>query len=514
MLNYIDGTSALELEDKPIADYSIKEAAEKLKDYSSVSNFEDDTWFLDKVNTDKNTEKSSKSLYFSKIKNKELKEKAKFWAISLLMIRRSIRTISHRIAVLVDFSACINEVKDLKEITNESILKYYNHLFGSSIILSNKIDKWKSIKSFFYEFKYYEIYNIMNKFILESYPEKTTSDKYIPDEVVKKLDLRMKQEDIPLAYKTVYWILRLIPNRITEVLSMKVNCLKQIDNNTYILSIPTFKQAGQYHKGSVKLIEIKYDGIGKYLIDLIKEQIKYTQENIKMNENNFLFYSKGYGFRKDKKTNEFKYVIQVKKDSIINVDRMNHFLSVLCEHNNIVDENNEKIKITTHCFRHNAITDRLTSGIFRPIDIMGLTAHHNTKMIEKSYTHYTPDDLRIEDKSIVFRGKIINTDNTRQIDMILKRPYAYSIHGLGICSDVSGCDKNKSECYRCPYMIPDFDQLDRYKMEMEEWKKKKEKSDKIGNVAFSELCEYWIESYEILIQRILKAISNEDLDIE
>ena len=119
MINYIDGTSALELEDKPIADYSIKEAAEKLKDYSSVSNFEDDTWFLNKVNTDKNIEKSSKSLYFSKIKNKELKERAQIWAISLLMIRRSIRTISHRIAVLIDFSICINDVKDLKEITNE-----------------------------------------------------------------------------------------------------------------------------------------------------------------------------------------------------------------------------------------------------------------------------------------------------------------------------------------------------------------------------------------------------------
>ena len=148
----------------------------------------------------------------------------------------------------------------------------------------------------------------MNKFILESYPEKTTSDKYIPDEVVKKLDLRMKQEDIPLAYKTVYWILRLIPNRITEVLSMKVDCLKQIDDNTYILSIPTFKQAGQYHKGSVKLIEIKYESMGKFLIDLIKEQIKYTQENIKINENNFLFYSKGYGFRRDKKTNVNFYI--------------------------------------------------------------------------------------------------------------------------------------------------------------------------------------------------------------
>ena len=63
-------------------------------------------------------------------------------------------------------------------------------------------------------------------------------------------------------------------------------------------------------------------------------------------------------------------------------------------------------------------------------------------------------------------------------------------------------------------MIPDFNQLDRYQMERDEFVKKKELSDNIGNKDFSELCSYWIESYEILIQRILKALSNEDLELE
>ena len=247
--------------------------------------------------------------------------------------------------------------------------------------------------------------------------------------------------------------------------------------------------------------------------NLINEQINFVKSK-KITEDTFLFHSYEYRLYK-KKNNTYKYSLCNKdKINIISIFALDLFMKNLCKANNIVKENGEIINITSHMFRHNAITDRLTSGIFRAIDIMPLTAHHNTAMIEKSYTHFKPEDLKVESSPIMFKGKIINTDNTRQMEMILKRPYAYSIHGLGICSDVSGCDKNKSECYRCPYMIPDFDQLDRYKMEMEEWKKKKEKSDKIGNVAFSELCEYWIESYEILIQRILKAISNEDLDIE
>ena len=175
------------------------------------------------------------------------------------------------------------------------------------------------------------------------------------------------------------------------------------------------------------------------------------------------------------------------------------------------DERGNAISITTHQFRHNAITDRLTSGIFRPIDVMGLTAHHNTQMIENSYTHRSAKDLTIEDKPIIFNGRILSNDMQEQA--VLNRPFAKRIYHLGVCSDIRDCNCDKSKCLRCQYLIPNADDLEYYQQEMEDWRTKMQKAEKVGNSDFAELCEYWIESYEILINRILNIVSNESEEL-
>lgn len=58
-------------------------------------------------------------------------------------------------------------------------------------------------------------------------------------------------------------------------------------------------------------------------------------------------------------------------------------------------------------------------------------------------------------------------------------------------------------------MIPNVDDLDYYKSEIEVWNKKKETALKIGNEDFVDLCQYWIDSYKIIIKRILNALSDE-----
>ena len=68
-----------------------------------------------------------------------------------------------------------------------------------------------------------------------------------------------------------------------------------------MLSIPTFKQSGQYYKGSVKLVEIKYEGTGKFLIDLIKEQLDYINNTKIENYTGFLFYSQYTEYQEMKK---------------------------------------------------------------------------------------------------------------------------------------------------------------------------------------------------------------------
>ena len=141
----------------------------------------------------------------------------------------------------------------------------------------------------------------MEKYTTEVFPdERRVEAKYIPEEVAKSMDVEFLKEYIPLAFRLIYWLLRLIPNRITEVLSMKMNCVKQLDDDFYMISIPTFKQSGPYSIGSIKLIEVKYSGMGKYLIDLINQFIEERKHKPHSSENDFLFYSHVYKLNKNK----------------------------------------------------------------------------------------------------------------------------------------------------------------------------------------------------------------------
>lgn len=57
------------------------------------------------------------------------------------------------------------------------------------------------------------------------------------------------------------------------------------------------------------------------------------------------------------------------------------------------------------------------------------------------------------------------------------------------------------------------DNLDYYKEEMNDWERKKEKALKIENIDFAELCQNWIDSYEIAIQKVLHALTNEEVEL-
>jgi len=164
--------------------------------------------------------------------------------------------------------------------------------------------------------------------------------------------------------------------------------------------------------------------------------------------------------------------------------------------------------------RHNAISDRANSGIFRLTDISYLTGHHNTQMIEQTYTHPDPQLLieRVKELNgeapIVFEGHIINSNDEKRYSKIMERPFAKQIHNLGICSDIRDCGKDKFICIGCSYLLPDYDNLDNYKMELETWKQKLEIAEKSSNIYWSDNCKNNILLYESLIIRIINAITN------
>lgn len=493
-----------------------KENLEKsLSSYTSISKFDDNTWIIDKLNLDENRTKKQRSIYFGTFKNQGLLYETKEYAIKLLLQRKAVKSISGKVEFIRYCDNTLENIDNFGDITENDVLKIYSHIFNNEdISVKRRLENWLELKKILKSLNYQNQYFMMEKYITPEFPDENKNDeKYIPDESATKLDVIFKtQEDIPLAYRTIYWTLRLIPNRIIEVLSMTVNCLKQISDDTYILSIPSFKQSGPFATGTIKLIEIKDEGIGAYYISLLKQQIKIVTETYKT-DTDFLFYSYNFSFYKKKGTCEKKYYKSNSgKFKSISDDSVNRFFKQLCTYKNIYDDEGNFISPTSHQFRHNGISDRMNSGIFRAIDITGLTMHHNTKMIEETYTHTSKSDLK-KDTPIVFRGRIINTSNERKLNKLLAKPYAKRIYNLGICSDVRGCSKDKSKCLRCDFMIPNADDLDYYKSEMGDWNKKKETALKIGNKDFADLCQDWIDSYEIVIKKVLHSLTNEDVDL-
>ncbi|WP_320165329.1 tyrosine-type recombinase/integrase [uncultured Trichococcus sp.] len=486
----------------------LDEAKKILALYSNSSSFEDGKWLIDKVNTDKNEAKNKMNIYFGDLVSSVLIDEVKLWAIKLLASRFASRSISQKMSYLRELTKhCTgSNIYSFSDITEIEIAQFYSSLFNKSDIgVKRRLENWHNVEKFFKEMHFVEQYNMMMKFTVPKYPDhKKIDGKYIPDKIANQLDIFFKRFDIPLAYRTIYWLTRLIPNRISEVCSMTTKCLKQISESTYILSIPTFKQAGPYAKGTIKLIEIQYAGIGKYLIDLIIAQREFALQH--PDEHDFLFVSNQYKYSKG------QYSVQSKIVNPINSGRFAGFMQNLCKKQKFFNNDEHAVSVTTHQFRHNAISDRMNSGIFRAIDILPLTGHHNTKMVEETYTHTSKSDLK-KDEPIVFRGKVVNTSNAKVLNQLLSRPYAHRIYKLGICSDDRNCSKDKSKCLSCEYLLPNVDDLDYHQHELEVWKKKKATAENIGNVSYSELCEDWIIGYETIINRILRALSDETISL-
>lgn len=493
----------------------IEEAEKMLSTYSSKSKFADSQWLIDKANEDQNITDKRRTISFFEIENQDNCNDLKLSALMRLMKRQSTRVAAHAVLVVREFLNSISDnTKAFSEVNAEDILSYNNYLFnsGKTTSLKNRLGKWFLVKDFFKTMNYQEQFSIMDKYITEQFPDKRrVEEKLIPEKVAEKLDVEFLKDGVPLPFKAIYWTLRLLPNRIHEVLSMKMNCVKQLDKEYFMVSIPTFKQTGPYSLGSIKLIEIKYNGIGQYYIDLLKEFIQQRKQEEFSSDDDFLFYSYRYYLIKGQDGN-YRYTCSKTPYTAITLDRVNYFFKHFCISRNVLLEDGTPYSVTSHQFRHNATSDRINSGIFRSIDVQGLTYHHSTSMIEQTYTHQDKKAMT-EAAPVVFRGRIINTDNERKINQLLSKPYAKNIYKLGICSDVRSCDKDKSQCLRCEYMIPDVDDLDYYKHELQDWMKKRDAANHIGNVIFVELCDDWIEAYQIVIDKVLSALTNEDVTI-
>ncbi len=469
-----------------------------LAGYSTSSKFVDDEWIIDKKENEMNFSKAVRTIKFSSFPP-VLRDEIKDWTLSRLLEGRKLKGISANLNDLKCFFSTIKG-KHIYEVEAKDILLFYDRLLSSDISDSTISRRWNVLLNFFRDMGCDKQAEIMLTYIVPKWEKRKVADKYIPTEAAARMDAIFTGTQIPLTYRCIYWTMRLFPNRVEEVVSIHTDALVKTGDDSYVLAVPVSKTAGYNDIPEMKYIKIIYQGIGKYYVDLLLQQIDFTRTN--MPDSQFLFASRKVCYKKNIVTKEYGYEETGQKVYPVHEKMVQAFFWRFGPRFNIRDDDGRFVNITTHKFRHNAVTDRLRSGIFTRLDVMYETGHKNTAMLDSNYAHAAPP----ERLPVAFRGKI--TESQKRMTMLLSRPYAKEIYHLGICADIRQCTCDRAACLTCQFLQVDKSLLPFMKRDKEDWVKKRAKSVSIGNDSFTAICDKWINGYDYLFERITKEAEN------
>ncbi|SDK32222.1 Site-specific recombinase XerD [Bacillus toyonensis] len=502
-------------------------------------NFSDDAWYCKSKHKD-SRDRSQYTIRFHKI-NKPYKNLLKYYALtknhSIFLIQQKV----YKISVFLNFLDENYPEVTIKNINRNIINAYeYSISIDDTYKQNTKSSLYSSISDFFKSLKGFPELpiNVPTKTINPFKQVRNAKDRSIPPFVIQKMDRIMKnmKMNIPLEFRTYYWLIRSFPNRGTEILSMKRGCLKSFYSE-YTISVPTFKQNGGYDEPETKVIPVIYSGHGKFVVELIRNLQEQTEDLLTKfslregDKENYLFIGKYFTFCNGIDGNiEVRYDKRYEFIRNLSITVMNRYLKNFAKVIGVVDENGDSYNVTSHQFRHNAVTDRMYQVGYTMEQIIKLTGHKNINM-PSHYLHQLKERQKevhlnigklkgIENNAVSFKGRIMNLD-TQTINFLLKDLNKYLTweangkKGVGICGDISGCNPKGTsilfECYACEWFIPRADYYDDYKKEYEYWqavierigtdsRRASQLENAIRNVSYLEriikICEKGIEQYQ------------------
>jgi len=279
--------------------------------------------------------------------------------------------------------------------------------------------------------------------------------KRAPDNcVIQALDLMffdISKTDIPHAYRCLYFLLRLISNRISETLSMDIDCLSYPDVDVYAISIPTSKET-PYHVPEYQKYNRKLSG---WCEGIMYEFIRTQQELALENQSSLEDCDKGYLF------------VSPTNKRLITETEFNDFLAKLCIRHHIMDASGNHAHVTSHDFRHVAIGERLRNDIISPILTM-IESNHSTPEQTMAYGYQSIQDEAAHLGAItgeIFQKSwgVLSGDNKvinptvfpeHKYKSIENQPFTRLIPGYGICCNASCCPRFE-KCFECREFEPD-----------------------------------------------------------
>lgn len=458
---------------------------ELLQQLGTSINFHENIWVCDKRIRSAAEELSHVSIRFTKIPE-AYKELCKYFAVMRLLNGCTVRTVQGNVTSLTPFLKFLSEAYSNLQISacDTSIASSFKaHLDASPLDTQTKRNIWSSACNLLKAMDGFDGMKCKNPFSVNPYLCKRKLDsKYIPESVAKVLDTVFMNENIDLYMRCLYWTLRLIPSRISEVLGMKIDCIKPFNGN-FVLFIPTWKQNGGHMEPVLRSIHLREEGIAGHLIGLIREQqIASTvlQCQLPESKQSALFSYRRVIHYKNRK------VSRSSNANVLTLGNAAYHFTRICEQYGIYGEDGEIYNLTSHQFRHNGISDRLEAG-FTFEQISSMTGHHGDAMIWNAYSHLSlkPEMIVerqryileepecVENNYILFGGRILHMEEQLE-KRLLKNLRAHRVPG-GICSDVTGCKSDMWNCLGCESFIPDKDQLSHFEDQAAAWRDKAER---------------------------------------
>lgn len=447
-----------------------------LQSLSTTAQFEDDVWICDLRDRAKGIERKQITIYFTNTPENH-KEMVKVFTVLRMIDGNGVTSAGNGVYKVNGFLKFIDGMS-LTEVNLSTVCNFTEYLKEKGFKPSTISDYYSVLNKFFRKMNGYHGLDLQNPFHNQRIAyDRLHDSKYIPEFVAKQLDVAFMDERIPVTLRTIYWVLRLVPSRISEVLGMEINCVKPYDDH-YVLIIPSFKQNGGYKEPIPRTIHFEDEGIGAYLMDLLKEQQKEArsvQSQLPKKSVNALFAYQSFRYE-DGEYLEKNYFLVATTNSV------SYQLKKICEIYEIRDKNGEIYRVTSHQFRHNGITDRILAGFTLP-QIAEMTAHHGTAMIFGSYFHGNMHAERLQEPIyyegeenhpyVLFRGRIMNMDTMKEA-RLLKNLRSHRVKG-GICVDVTHCASGMWDCISCNQFVPEKEQLPFFQAQVEQWSEKAEK---------------------------------------
>lgn len=283
----------------------------------------------------------------------------------------------------------------------------------------------------------------------ESVKRRRAPDKCVM-EALDRAFFDLSSEGIPMGIRLTYLLLRLIPNRISEVLAISLECISYPDLGVFSVSIPTAKET-PLHVPLCTQYSFAMDG---KIESIFYRLLRMQQDTVR-----------SYAAREELDTDYLLF--DPSRGRVLTSNDFNAFLADFIHDHHILGAGGNCPIVSSHHFRHVCISERLRSGIYSPEQTMK-EANHSNVDVTLSYGYLSEhdeaehlgsissvvlsNDLQVTVQDGFMQHKKINPAKYGRLQN--DTAFTRVIPGFGLCCNAK-CSPQYEKCVECSCFLPD-----------------------------------------------------------